>query len=167
MDFKKLLIFLCVCILYINYENYFKLDTNKLHREINSIKSKIKQEESLTRNKNMILTHEVNLDNLVFLAKKYSYSKAMGKMQEEITDSITDLCTVGKIKWSQTSASTQWYEALRMNVSVSCKPNSFHQFINNLRKTKKLYKIENFRITKNNRKELLSIHMQLIGYRVK
>ena len=167
MDFKKIVILLAILTIYINYENYFKEDTSRLYSQIESISIKVSQEENLSSSEKDFIKNNIDFKRLVFLSKEYSYSKAMGEIQNQITNSAKDICITKKIKWAQTASSTQWYEKLRMNISLECSPKNFQKFINTLRDKEKLYNIENFRVSKHRKKDILNISLQLVGYRVK
>lgn len=165
MDIKKVLVLLITLVIYTNYENYFKEDVQKLHRQVSTLKTNIAREEQIQKDKHTKESLLVDYDKVVFNAKSYSYSKAMGEMQNQITDAAKDVCTIDLVKWAQVPSTKEWYDKLRMNVSVSCKAKELYTFTNRLKEKSTIYKIENFRITKNRREELLNINLQLVGFR--
>jgi len=167
LEYKKILTFLITLILYVNYENYIKEDTQKLYRTKSSLEMKINKELALQQqhiSKDDLL---LDLDSLMFDSKTHSYSQAMGEMQKEIKLSAKDGCRVKKVRWAQVATNEDWYEKLRINVSLECQPNDIFKFNNNLKKSKKLYVIENFKISKDRRKEMLHFNMYVVGFRIK
>ena len=165
MDTKKLLALLIVLIVYTNYENYFKEDIPKLHREVANLETNIKREAQIQKDKHTKETLALDYDKFVFSSKKYSYSKAMGEMQNQITEAAKDTCTINSVKWAQVPSTKEWYDKLRMNVSISCKPNDLFVFTNALKENPYLYSVENFRVTKDRNKARLNITMQLVAFR--
>lgn len=169
MDTKKILILLIALTIYINYENYIKEDTDKLYRQINSLENKIKKEEDLITNRSKYadITKGIKLEDEFFEGKKLTYSKAMGELQNSINDSAKTFCKVKKIKWAQISRSENWYEYLRMDVSIECKADEFMKFVNELRERKKLIKINALKIQKDKKEDILNITFQITGFRNK
>ena len=166
MDMKKILVLLTTLIIYTNYENYGKVDISKLHREEANLEKNIKREIQIQKAKHTKESLLIKQEQIAFNAKKYSYSKAMGEMQNQINESAKDNCTVKRIKWAQVPTTKEWYSKLRMNLSLSCKPKELFIFTNNLKNKATLYNIENLRISKDRRKTLLNINMQLVAFRI-
>ncbi|MEA2019443.1 MAG: hypothetical protein U9N59_13475 [Campylobacterota bacterium] len=167
MNLNKILVFLLALVFYINYENYFKIDTQKLYNEKVYIKNKILQEESILINQKSFIKNNINLDTLMYSGKEFNYSKAMGEMQSSITKSSENICKIKALKWISSGISEKWYDTLRINLSLKCTPNNFVRFMDNLKSTKKLYNIENFNIRKDGKDDILNINIKLVGYRTK
>ena len=70
MDTKKLLALLIVLIVYTNYENYFKEDIPKLHREVANLETNIKREAQIQKDKHTKETLALDYDKFVFSSKK-------------------------------------------------------------------------------------------------
>jgi len=168
MAYKKLIIFIIALTVYINYNNYFKVDTIKKYESIAALKDRIAQEKSINKSNknNMRAKLKVNFDTLMFQGKRFSYSQAMGNLQNQITKSAKDICHIKNIKWAQSAQNKLWYDILRINVVLECTPDHLLQFKNNLKAHKKLYKIENFRAIKN-RHQKLTLYFQVVAYRIK
>lgn len=165
MDLKKILVLLTALIIYVNYENYFKVDTQKLYREIANLKVNIEREKDLQKTKNTKESLLIDYDKITFDGKKYNYSQAMGAMQNQINSAAKDICNIKRIKWAQVATSKGWYDKLRMNIALSCKPKELFMFTNRLKSNKVLYSVENFRVSKDRRKEILNIAIQLVAFR--
>lgn len=110
---------------------------------------------------------ENELKNYFYDGAKYSYSQAMGEMQENITNSAKGICQEPNIHWSQSPQTGAKLEKLRIDASLYCDADMFNIFIANLKSKNKIYVIENLRIRPNKRKNNLTISMQLVGYRIK
>jgi len=166
MDMKKVLVLLSVLIIYTNYENYFKPDISKLHRQIATLKTNIKREIQIQKDDHTKESLFINYNNVTFNGNKYSYSKAMGAMQNQINEAAKDVCTVNRITWAQVPTKKEWYDRLKMNLSIFCKPKDLLTFTNRLKDKKTIYRIENFRVTKDIKKAILRLNIQLVAYRV-
>lgn len=165
MDIKKILILLIVLVIYINYENYFKRDTSKLHRQIGALQANIMREEEIEKSSHTEESLLINYDEIVFSAKKYSYSKAMGEVQNQIADSAKNICKIKKINWAQVPSTKEWYDVLKMNISLSCTPKNLFILTNRLKDKDILYVVENFRIQKDRKESVLGISLQLVAFR--
>ncbi len=165
IDMKKVLILLVTFIIYVNYQNYIKEDMKKLHREITSLTANISREVELGEQNHTSVSLLLDYDKITFSAKEYSYSKAMGEMQNHISDAAKDLCEVKSIKWAQVPTTKEWYDKLRMNIRLTCKPNELFEVTNRLKDRHIIYNIENFKAFKDTRKEYLNISLQLVGFR--
>lgn len=165
MDSKKILLLLIVLIFYVNYENYMKKDTSKLHREIATLKANIKREQKIQDDNLTKKSLQVEYEKIAFNGKKYTYSKAMGRMQNQINKAAKGSCTVKRIKWAQVANTKGWYDKLRMNLSLSCSVKNLFIFTNKLKKLNEIYVIENTRITRDTKRSLLNINMQLAAFR--
>jgi len=161
----KLLVLLIAFIIYTNYENYIKEDTNKLHREILSLQTNIARETDIAKHHYTKKSLLLDYSKLTFDGKKQSYSKAMGAMQNQLASSAKGLCDVKRIKWAQVPSRDGWYDKLRMNVSLSCTPNNLIKLTNSLKKKPTIYNVENFRVSRDRRKPLLNIAIQLVAFR--
>ena len=170
LEYKKLIPLLLVMVAYVNYTNYFKVDQNKLIAKIKILKVKVQKEvdigetykdkSSLEKLKNNFYYKKFMLDD------KLKYSKAMGKLQNIISSSIDSSCKIKNIKWGTSAKTSTWYERLRMNVMMECSPKGFIVFKDNLNKTNKIYKFENFQIRRMDKDKKLSITYQFIGYKL-
>ena len=167
MKSYKILVLLVSLVVLINYINYFLPDRKKLHNEIVLLQKKIQKEQKLNT-KNIKLESLKIKEKELFFSKNLSYSQAMGKMQKMIKKSAKNSgCKVLHLKWAQIPASSSWYERLKMNLSLECKPKASFVFINDLRGNHKLFYIETFKIFKKRKKDFLQINMQIVGYRIK
>lgn len=165
MDSKKILVLLIALIIYVNYINYMKIDISKLYSKIRTLKSNIDREIEVHKGKYTKESLKVDYENVAFDGKKYSYSKAMGAMQNIINESAKDVCDVKRIKWAQVPTTKAWYDKLRMNVSISCTPKNMRIFTNKLAKADTIFVIENIRITKDRNKDTLNSNIQLVSFR--
>ena len=140
-------------------------DSTKLNRKILTLRTNIDREVKIQ--KSHITKKDLLLDysKLTFDGKKQSYSKAMGAMQNELTKAAKGLCTLNRIKWAQVPTTNNWYDKLRMNVSASCSPNALIKLTNRLKENSTIYNIESFRATKDRRKALLNINIQIVAFR--
>lgn len=167
MNVKKLLVLLITFVIFVNYNNYFKKDTTKLYQQVLMLQGNIKTQKELSSQEiNLAKKKEKELKNYFYDGKKYSYSQAMGAMQENITSSAKGVCQEPNIHWSQSPQKGAQLEKLRMDVSLRCDADMFNTFIANLKSKKKIYVLENLKISPNKRKNNLSISMQLAGYRI-
>jgi hypothetical protein len=168
MDYKKILIFAIVLTLYVNYENYLRVDTHKKYAQITALKDRITQEKNLNtkKAKDIQKNLKISFSSLMFQGKRYSYSQAMGVLQNQITKSAKDIAVVKRIKWSQTVKTKLWYDKLRIAVYLQCTPGNFVKFMDKLKSNRKLYKIENFRGYKD-RKNRVFLSFQIVAYRIK
>ncbi len=165
MDFNKILILLVILIIYTNYENYVKVDVQKLYREVSSLKTNIDREVKISKENFTKESLALDLKKVTFDAKEYSYSQAMGEMQNQINEALKESCSVKHIKWAQVPNTKEWYDKLRMNISLQCKPKELFIATNRLKSNKILYSVENFRASKDRRKEILNINFQLVAFR--
>lgn len=168
MDYKKILIFITALTVYINYTNYFQVDTSKKYATISSLKNAIVQEKKLNKKnaKDVEKNLKISFPSLMFQGKNHNYSQAMGALQNQITQSAKDISIVKRIKWAQTVKTKLWYDKLRMDVYLRCTPSNFVRFTNRLKSNRKLYKIENFRGYKD-RKNRVFLTFQIVAYRIK
>ena len=141
-------------------------DRDKMHKRIELLTNKIKKEQQLNAQKQDPKQLQLPFTTLFYDGKKVNYSQAMGHFQESITNAAKERCAIKRLKWAQVPLSTQWYDVLKMDTSLECKPKNMFLFINALRHNQKLYNIKNLRIYNNSKKKMLQIHMQLISYRV-
>ena len=169
MDSKKLLVLLVAFIIYTNYENYFKVDIPKLHRQVATLKANIQREEEITKAKHTESDLLVDYDKITLSGKKYTYSKAMGEMQNQITDSSKDTCTIKSIKWAQSPTSKEWFDKLRMDVFLNCTPRNLFILTNKLKDKNTIYTFESFKVYKAKNRDkkiqMLGVQVQLVGYR--
>jgi len=165
-NIKKILIVLIVLIVYVNYNNYFKPDIKKLYLEKQSIERMINRE--LKIQDGNYTSEKLSLDNvnIMFNGKDYTYSSAMGEMQNHINKAAKGICNIKSIKWAQVPNSEKWYDRLKMDVRLTCMPNEFLKFTNNVKNDNLLYIIDNFRGSKDTKKSYLNISFQLIGFRL-
>jgi Tfp pilus assembly protein PilO len=165
MDMKKVLILLAVLVVFINYNNYIKQDDDKLLRKIALIKQKISQEKEISKRDIKKKDLLIKLDNLMFDGNKYTYSEAMGEMQNILTKGIKTSCKFDRVKWAQVASSDKWYDILRMNVYFRCEASKINKAINAIKKSKKLFYIESLNITPRRKGDILSVSMQVVAYR--
>jgi len=165
VDTKKVIIFLFILVVYVNYTNYIQQNSAKLYAIIENLKVKIAQEKEIQKEHPKKEDLSIATEHLMFDGNKFNYSQAMGKLQEIITKSAKKTCSLKKIQWAQTASSTLWYDRLRMNLTLECTPKAFYTFTNKLKEDKKLFIINNFRVLKTRNKEKLYISMQLMAYR--
>jgi len=164
-NMTKVLVLLIALIVYINYQNYIKEDSQKLHREILSLQTNIAREIDIEKQHYTEQNLSLDYSQLMFDGKKYSYSQAMGAMQNELTASAKGLCSVKQMKWAQVPSHDGWYDKLRMNVSISCTPNNFMKFSNAMKKNSILFKIETFRATRDRNEPSLNLNIQVVAFR--
>ena len=164
-NMTKVLVLLIALIIYTNYENYIKQDTAKLHRKILNLETNIAREIDIAKQHHTKESLLLDYSKLTFDGKKYSYSQAMGEMQNQLASSAKDLCDVKQMKWAQVPSRDVWYDKLRMNVSLSCSPNNLIKLTNSLKNKPTIYNVENFRVTQDTRKSLLNITIQLVAFR--
>lgn len=162
---KKVLLLLSTLVLYINYQNYIMPDIKKLHREITALESSIERELTIQTKKYKQEDFLLNYDKVTFSAKEYSYSKAMGEMQNQIYEAAMSGCTVQNIQWAQVPISEAWYDKLKMNIRLKCTPNELLKFTNSLKSRETIYRVESFVARKLQRDSSLSITAQLVGFR--
>ena len=164
-NMTKVLVLLIAFIIYTNYENYMKKDTTKLHREVLSLQTNIAREINIAKQHYTKESLLLDYSKLTFDGKKYSYSQAMGEMQNQLSSSADGLCNVKRMKWAQVPSRDGWYDKLRMNVSLSCTPNNLIKLTNALKAKPTIYNVENFRVTRDRNKALLNITIQLVAFR--
>ena len=161
----KLLILLLALVLFVNYVNYIMPDRDKLHNKIELLAHKIAKEKKLgsakVDPKQLVLPY----NTLFYDGKRWNYSQAMGDFQEHISKSAEDGCVVKRLKWAQVPLSTKWYNVLKIDTALECKPKAMFRFVNNLRSSAKLYNMKNFTIYKMRNKPMLQLHLHLISYR--
>ena len=169
MNSKKLLVFLTAFIIYINYENYIKIDTQKQHRQIATLKSNIHREEEILKSNYKPKDLLVDYDKIAIDGDKYTYSQAMGKVQNQITKASKDICSVKSIRWAQSPTTKEWYDKLRMDVFLKCSPKNLHLLTNRLKDKSIIYNIDSFKAYrgkgKDIKKELLGVKVQIVAYR--
>jgi hypothetical protein len=154
-------------VVLINYINYILPDRDKLNQQITLLEKKIKKQEKLNTQHINIKDLNVSHSRLFFSGKQYNYSQSMGLMQKIITKSAKNNCSVSRIKWSQVPQTQEWYESLKMNVTLECSPDGVYQFVNTLREEKTLFVTKNFRVNKLKKKNKLLLRFQLIAFRKK
>lgn len=171
MKYQKLIPFLLIMILWVNYTNYFQVDEKKLQTKINILEAKTLKEEKLTElyfdKESLKKLKEKSTYKQMFMDEKLNYSKAMGILQDTINNSAKNQCKVEYLKWGSKVPSNEWYETLKMDVRMLCRPKSFVVFKNKIVKTKKLYKFENFKIIRIDKKKKLLISYQFIAYKLR
>jgi len=167
MQSTKILTLLISLVVFINYINYVLPNRDKLQHQIVVLKQKIEKEKKLNEQKIDLKDLSLPYKNFFFDAKKYTYSQAMGKLQERITKSAKDICTINHIKWAQVPIHSQWYDILKMNLSLTTKPKAMFMFINHLRAYPELFVIKYLRITSDQKKEVLKVTLQIVAYRMK
>lgn len=168
MNVKKLLVLLVTFVIFVNYYNYFSKDTTKLYQQVLMLQDNIKAQKKLSSKEiNLAKKNEKELKGYFYDGAKYSYSQAMGAMQESITNSAKGICKEPSIRWSQSPQKDTQLEKLRIDASLRCDPDMFNKFIANLKSKKKIYVVENLKISPDKRKNDLAISMQLVGYRIK
>lgn len=165
MDLKKILVLLVVLIVYINYENYIKSDVSKLYTKIAGLQASIKREVEVRKEHYTKESLLLNYDKVAFNGKNFSYSQAMGAMQNKISTAAKDLCDVKSIKWAQVPTSKEWYDKLRLNVSLSCTPKNLFLLTNKLGAEDTIFVVENARFTRDRNSPKLNINMQLVSFR--
>lgn len=165
MDSKKILLLLIAFIVYTNYENYYKEDVSKLHRQIANLKTNIEREVEVQKENHTKESLLIDYSEVTFDGKKHNYSQAMGEMQNQINEAAKDVCTINTLKWAQVPSTEEWYDKLRMNLSLSCKPKDLFIFADRLKEKPTIFTVENFRVTKDKRKTLLNINLQLVAFR--
>lgn len=166
MNQQKILTLLFILVVFVNYENYFKPNIQKMYSKINLLENRIFQEKILYKNISQEdLNISVNYKNMMYNGQKYTYSQAMGKFQEDITKATKGFCKVEKILWAQVSTTETWYEKLRINLFLNCSPDALHQTANNLKSQGKLYYSENFLALKLQKKNTLKVKVQLVAFR--
>ena len=156
MNYKKLLPLLLSLIVFVNYENYFKEDEVKLSNKKNMLERRILQEKHIEEKYlNKGLSKELKefspYNGLMYDGKKFTYSQAMGELQNLINSSAKERCEIKSLNWSQSSKSELWYDKLRMNLKMECKPKEFVLFTNALRSSGTLVKMESFIAVKKNK----------------
>jgi len=158
-----------IIVVYVNYTNYFHPNIQKLKNEITVLSARIHQESELSKIKkeNFSKNLQIHYDSLLFSGKQYSYSQAMGLMQNAINQNAKGNCTVKNITWAQSTETKDWYDRLRMNTSLACNAEDFSYFLNKLKNSKKLYQIENIKMSKDRNRQILNIYMQIVAYRIK
>lgn len=151
-----------------NYNNYFSKNTSKLYQQVLMLQENVKTQKMLSsKEKNYAKAKEDRLKNYFYDGTKYSYSQAMGLMQDSIVNSAKGICHEPDIHWSQSPQKGAQLEKLRIAVSLHCDANLFNTFIAKLKSKNKIYVVESLKISPNKRKNNLRISMQLIGYRIK
>lgn len=170
MNYKKLLPLLLVMVVWINYMNYFQVDEKKLNSKIELLESRIAQEREITElykdEKLLKKLKEKTYYKEMMLDEQMNYSKAMGLLQDTINKSAKGNCTVLDLKWGSKIPSDTWYSPLKISARMECSPEGFVAFKNRLVKTKKIYKFENLKISKQNKHQKLYISFQFIAYKL-
>lgn len=166
MNQKKILWLLVLFVILVNYINYFQKDRYKLSQQINLIKNKIEKEKRL--NKTDIDISSLNIKKFeYFFDKNKTYSQSMGDMQEMINNAAKGTCKAVYVKWSQIPTSYKWYQHLKFDISLRCKPSEIFHFVNKLKKEKKLILFKDIHIIKAYKKELVNFDAKLVGFKVK
>jgi len=163
----KVLILLIVLVLFVNYINYFLPNRDKIDKKIVLLENKIGQQEALLHKKIDQKDLNVSYEKYFFDGKVSGFSQSMGTLQKKITKSAQGNCKVKKIKWLQIPQSQEWYDKLKMNVTLECLPKDVFLFINNLRSDPKLFTIRNFKALKMKKGKRIYVNFQLIAYRKK
>ncbi len=166
MNNRKFLLLLLSFVVFVNYLNYVMPNRNNLHDTIQLLSYKINKEKRLGNVKLNAKQLQLPFKMLFYNGKKVNYSQAMGKFQEAITKAAKGNCTIRRLQWAQVPLSTKWYDVLKINTVLECKPRNMFVFINNLRKNDKIYNIKNFSIYNMHTKQMLQLNMQLISYRI-
>ncbi|MEA3521615.1 MAG: hypothetical protein U9R50_01430 [Campylobacterota bacterium] len=171
MTYKKLLPLLLMVTLWINYENYIKVDEKKIKNKIALIKNRIARENKITNTFNSTSFNKTLKEKNPYLGMMYdanlSYSKAMGLFQNEVYDALDSRCKIENLTWASSSKTQHWYERLRLEIRMECSPKGFTAFKNALHATGKIYKFENFRVIRNDKSKKLRLLYQLIGYKLR
>jgi len=162
---QKILFLLILLVINVNYINYFKEDKEELFKRMNLLNNKIEKEKKLDSMD--INISELNLTEFnYFFDKNITYSKSMGILQEVLTKNAKGLCEINYIKWSQVPLSHQWYQKLKFNFSVLCKPKELLLFINKLQKYKKLILLKDIMIRRKLQDKKLQLNTTVIGFRL-
>lgn len=170
MNRNKLLIVLLTFTVYVNYSNYFKIDTNKLEITIESLNKRIIKEERLFSKKEYIKDINGSKDYSIYFfdGKKYSYSEAMGEFQKSIEKAAKGLCSIVNIQWKEMPVASETnYDILGLRLNLECTAKNFILFHQNNRKNSKLLYFNQLRMSKMNRKNLLTIRTEVSAYRSK
>jgi len=161
----KFLFLLLSFVLLVNYINYMLPNRDRLNREKELLERKIAKEHKLNAqhidSKKLILPYK----KYFFDEKKYNYSQAMGKFQEIITKSAQKQCKITSLKWAPVPTSQDWYDRLKINLSLECKPKNMFLFINKLRENPELFYVQNLKLFHQRNKTELRVNMQLVAYR--
>jgi len=165
IDMKKLLMLLIAFVAYVNYQNYIKSDIKKRHRETINHKTNINREIAIREHNYSKEDLLLDYSKITFNAKDFSYSKAMGEMQNHIYDAAKNVCKIQSVKWAQVPNTKLWYDKLRMNIRLTCKPEKLFEFTNRLKDKEIIYNVENFRAVNVKKKSHLFIMVQLVGFR--
>jgi len=163
----KLLILLVTFVAFVNYINYFLPDRQKLHNTIMLLENKIAKNERLNHQK--ISKEQLALkEKKLFFSKKKNYSQSMGEMQEMLQDAAKGLCNIKRMQWSQVPAEADWYEQMKISLSVVCKPKDMFVFFNRLQKKEKLFITKDTRIVSPKKeKEKLQFTANVVAFRIK
>ncbi len=165
IDIKKLLTLLIGLVLYINYQNYLKPNTKKLRTQNQTLKTNTAREIEIQNKSHTKKSLALTYGKILFDGKKYSYSKAMGEMQNHIYAAAKGGCEVRSVKWAQVPNTKLWYDKLRMNTRLNCTPKQLLSFTNRLKNKKVIYLAENFTAQRYRKKPYLDVRLQLIGFR--
>jgi len=155
---------LILLVILVNYINFFQKDSGKLSRQIELLNIRINKEKSLNKLDINTSSLDVNID--YFFEANKTYSQSMGDMQEIINNSAKNICEVVYTKWSKTTITQQWYQYLKFDIALLCKPDQMFKFINNIKKEEKLILFKDIRISKKYKKDLLQFKAKLIGFKV-
>jgi len=167
MKNSKVLLLLFSFVILVNYINYFSPDRDKMYKKTLLLDKKIAQQKKLIDAKLDIKELKKSPDKYFFDGNRLSFSQSMGSLQKIIHLSAKDNCRIEHLKWLQTPQSNKWYDTLKMNTSLQCKPKEIFLFINKLRNNNKLFIIKNFSAIKMNKKKKIYVKFQVIAFRKK
>ncbi len=165
MQSKNILLFVATLTLLVNYNNYLLPNRDKIDNTITLLEHKIKKEQAILQRKIDPSQLHNKYQGVFFEASSYSYSQAMGELQNMINKSAKNECSVEQIQWAQVPQTTQWYQPLKINLSLKCSPEGVFHFINNLYKYKKLIYFDYFKMFKPRRDQKLIVATNIIAFR--
>lgn len=165
MSNKNLLLLLATLVVLVNYSNYLLPDRDKLHRTKTLLEANIAKERRLNRKRIDPKRLRNPYADAFFDGKRHSYSQAMGALQNMVGESAKGLCEVKRIRWAQVPASGQWYDRLKLQLSLECHPDNVFAFVDALHRSGKLLYTEHFRVTRVKGKNALSLVMDLVAFR--
>jgi Tfp pilus assembly protein PilO len=165
VDQKKLLALLIGLVLFVNYQNYWAPNREKLSREIGLLKAKIEREEKLNATKIDPKKLELPWKRLFFDGKKLNYSQAMGALQKMLQSSAGS-CEVVRLTWAQVPAKAERYDRLQMSLALRCPPRELFAFVNRLRTKGKLIRLQDLRLMPTRDRKRLQLNARIIAYRM-
>lgn len=170
IDTKKLLLFLLVLVLYVNYNNYFKEDNHKLSQRIETTKERTQRERDFSLNSKNDKEDNRSKDYgyLFVKANKESYAQSMGKFEKKIEKISKGFCEIASTRWKEMPLKKEsWYDVLGLKISFHCTPQNFMKFQNRLRQEREIFYFNQFNIYKDRRRNYLTIATEVFTYRIK